>query len=109
LGSCQDKSVDFTDILFWESEMRIGPYLLLEHYGLLGEVQAPCYEVRIERGRKIWRWEYRSRGKALAFLHRLAEGYEPPVGEPVEVRKPRKERGFAPPEKKWQSRLHPDE
>lgn len=90
--------------------MRIGPFVLLEHYGLLGGVHSPCYEVRIERWRKTYRWEYVDRGKALAFLRRLAEGYEGPEAlVAVQVSKPRGERGFAPPRKVWRSRLHPDE
>ena len=51
------------DILEFESETRVGPYVFLER---VPECEGPRYQVRIERPWKNYKWNYNDREKGFA-------------------------------------------
>jgi hypothetical protein len=113
------------EILEFEQEMREGRYVFLERP--LGS--EPRYQVRIERPWKDYKWDYSDREKAWAHFESLRAAEKEKSGSLKVVTREEKsgekrgmsERkesylkygyahgGFPPPEKKWSSRLHPDE
>ena len=102
--------IEGDEILEFEVESREGPYVFLERPPGVN----PQYQVRIERFKKTYKWDYWDRGKALALFNKLR------ASEPAVDRAPKKEKrgqemskwesyqkygycheGFEPPKRKW--------